>query len=410
MIPHTSAATARLRAIQGPRWVALLIVMLSSGPPLIALTFSTIAPVLPAIAKHFGSQAGSTVFAQWIMTAPALGLMLGGALSGFLIDRIGPRFLLIAALGLFALGGSAGLYLDNPVALLASRFLLGLGGSSAATTATWLVGERFDELTRRKLIGIQDACAGVAAMSALLLSGVLGAHIGWRMPFAIYLVALPIALLAFLSVPQITADPKGDDAPSTGSMFTTLWPIYAIVLALAGLLMMPATQVSFLLESNGVTDPIIKSRVIASSAATSIVSAALYARVRALLGERGTLCAILLAFALGMVMLSQSGAVWDTAFGCMLMGTGTGLFAPHFASVIIARTPHSMRGRALGLMFSAMFLSEFASPAIMLPLRTAFGQQGAFLALGAALFIAFIVAVLQRQRLVPSPAQKRSKP
>lgn len=407
-MPHTPNATDSLRAITGPRWIALLIVMLSSGPPLIALTFSTIAPVLPAIGKHFGSDTGSTFFAQWIMTAPALGLMLGGALSGFLIDKIGPRFLIITALCLFALGGSAGLYLDDPVAMLFSRFLLGLGGSSAATTATWLVGERFDELARRKLIGIQDACAGIAAMSALLLSGMLGAHIGWRMPFAIYLVAVPIALLARLSVPQIKTASTREDSATTGTMFSALWPIYAIVLAMAGLMMMPATQVSFLLDSHGISDPIIKSRVIASSAATSIVAAALYARVRGLLGERGTLSAILLAFALGTVMLSQSGGVWDTAFGCMLLGCGTGLFAPHFASVIIGRTPHNMRGRALGFMFSAMFLSEFVSPVIILPLRTAFGQQGAFLAISAALFTAFIIAVLQRQRLPVSPVHERS--
>ena len=247
-------------------------------------------------------------------------------------------------------------------------------------------------------------------MSALLLSGMLGAHIGWRMPFAIYLVAVPIALLACLSVPRIKTASTREDSATTGTMFSALWPIYAIVLAMAGLMMMPATQVSFLLDSHGISDPIIKSRVIASSAATSIVAAALYARVRGLLGERGTLSAILLAFALGTVMLSQSGGVWDTAFGCMLLGCGTGLFAPHFASVIIGRTPHNMRGRALGFMFSAMFLSEFVSPVIILPLRTAFGQQGAFLAISAALFTAFIIAVLQRQRLPVSPVHERSKP
>ena len=389
-----SEAAKRLRGVHGARWLALLAVMLS-GPPLMSLTFSTIAPVLPAIARHFGAQGGGTLFAQWIMTAPAIGLMLGGPAGGILIDRVGPRRMIIGAFALFALAGSAGLWLDNAVALLFSRFLLGLAGSCVATTATWLIGERFDELSRRRVIGIQDSIAGAAAMSAVLLSGIAGAAGGWRLPFAIYLVAAPLVLLAFVAVPRVTASASTHSGPPARAVLVSLWPVYAIVLAMAGLMMVPATQVPFLLESNGVADPIIRSRVIACSAALSIVSAALYGPIRQRLRERGTLALIILAYALGTTTLSQSSDAWGAAFGCMMLGVGTGLFSPHFASVLIARTPPPTRGRAIGLMYGTIFLSEFLSPLVILPLRAAFGVHGGFLALGIALFAGFVVAVLQ---------------
>ena len=402
------SATEQLKAVHGLRWAALLIVMLS-GPPLISLTFSTIAPVVPAMARYFAGHGGGTFFAQWIMTTPALGLMLGGTLGGYLIDRIGPRSLIITAFAVFALGGSAGLWIDHPIALLASRFLLGLGGACVATGATWLIGERFDEITRRKMIGIQDSLAGVAAMSAVLLSGVLAAAGGWRMPFAIYLVAAPLVVLALIAVPSIVTGGADRAATPTRTVVSSLWPIYALVLAMAGLMMMPATQVPFLLEHNGIVSPVLKSRIIACSAALSIVSAALYARVRHKLGERGTLSAILMAFALGTITLSQSSGVWSAAFGCMLLGTGTGLFSPHFAAVLIARTPHAARGRAIGLMYSAIFLSEFLSPLVILPLREAFGAKGCFLILGLALLTGFVISVLQRRGTPPPSIAERSE-
>lgn len=399
-------AARRLRAVHGGRWLALLAVMMS-GPPLMALTFSTIAPVLPSIARHFGAQVGGTLIAQWIMTAPAIGLMLGGPAGGLLIDRLGPRRLIMAAFALFAIAGSAGLYLDNAMALLLSRFFLGLAGSCVATAATWLIGERFDEVSRRRVIGFQDSIAGVAAMSAVLLAGIVGAAGGWRLPFAIYLVAAPLVLLAFLAVPNIATTSDKQAAPPARAVLLPLWPVYATIFSMAGLMMMPATQVPFLLESNGIVDPVIRSRVIASSAALSIISAALYGPVRLRLGERGTLALIILAYALGTTALSQSSDALMAALGCTMLGIGTGLFSPHFASVLIARTPAPARGRAIGFMYGAIFLSEFLSPLVILPLRAAFGVHGSFLALGLALFTALaILAILGRQ---PNPKQRAER-
>lgn len=388
-------ASAQLGAVRGIRWAALLTVMLS-GPPLMSLTFSVIAPVLPAIARHFAASGGGALFAQWIMTAPAIGLMLGGPTGGALIDRVGPRPLIIGSFGLFALAGSAGLWLNDAFGLLVSRFLLGLAGSCIATAATWLIGERFDEVARRRVIGIQDSAAGIAAMSAVLLSGVAGASGGWRLPFAIYAVAAPLMLLALVSVPRVVATVATRQEPSAWNPLRAHWRTYAIVLAMAGLMMLPATQVPFLLEGAGVSDPIVRSRVIASSAALSIVSAALYGPVRHLLAERGTMALIILAYALGTTMLGRSHDAWSAAFGCMMLGAGTGLFSPHFASVLIARTPPPARGRAIGFMYGAIFLSEFLSPLAILPLRSLFGVHGGFLALGAALLVGFVTALLAK--------------
>ncbi len=375
--------------VRGWRGVPLVVVMLS-GPPLMALVFSSIAPVLPAISSHFSSHGGSPLLAQWIMTTPAIGLMLGAPAGGWLIDRIGPRVMILLALALFAAGGSAGLWAESPATLLSARFLLGVAAASVATVTTWLIGAHAQGERRRRLIAAQDAIAGVAAMSAVLLSGLVAQSGGWRAPFAIYLVALPLLLLAILSVPSSGPDrlrtTSGGDVPLSG--LRPLLPVYLVIIATAGLMMMPSTQVPFLLQANGVVDPVIRSRVIASSALAAIAGAALFPLIRARIGDAGIFRLILMAYFTGTTILAMAGSAVTAAAGCLAMGFGTGLFSPYFATLIIARAAPALRARAIGFMFGAIFLSEFLSPLVVLPLRAAFGVNGGFAALAALLLIA----------------------
>lgn len=245
------------------------------------------------------------------------------------------------------------------------------------------------------MLGIQDSVAGMAAMGAVLLSGVVGATGGWRLPFAIYLVAVPLVLFGLLSVPRIQTPPpsRGGEA-AFRSIVLPLWPTYAIILSMGGLLMLPATQVPFLLESSGINDPVVRAQVIASSAALAIVSAASYGWIRQRLGEHNTFLFILMVYTLGTMLLSQAGTALGAAVGCMLLGTGTGIFPPHFSNVMIARNIPAVRGRAIGIMYGMIFLGEFLSPLVILPLRVAFGAHGSFLALGGALLAGLVCAVL----------------
>lgn len=89
------------------------------------LIFVALLPVLPLISAHFGGGTQGSLYAQSVMTIPAIGLIAGGLSAIWLIERTGAFRLLWPALLGVALLGSAGLYLDSPVALLATRLLLG---------------------------------------------------------------------------------------------------------------------------------------------------------------------------------------------------------------------------------------------------------------------------------------------
>ena len=58
-------------------------------------------------------------------------------------------------------------------------------------------------------------------------------------------------------------------------------------------------------------------------------------------------------------------------------------------------------------MYGTIFLGEFLSPLVILPLRAAFGVHGGFLALGLALFAGFLFAVLHGRLSGPTGTIER---
>src|ERR1700742_324072 len=163
-------------------WVAIA-VMLSSAPSL-ALIFTATGPVLPLIAKHFtpGGQPAFTIpglgrpvdgpfFAQMLGTLPSVGLCIGGAAAGFAIDRFGSRRVLLWAIAAFALFGSAGLYIDNAVGLLASRFALGFAAIAYGSATIAMIGNRFDDIGRARTLSWRNIMCGISGILSITAAG-----------------------------------------------------------------------------------------------------------------------------------------------------------------------------------------------------------------------------------------------
>src|ERR1700730_9938470 len=102
------AALARTRAHD-----AVVLIVLISGAPLMALMFVAVAPVLSSLAAHFGRGPDGALIAQMIMTLPGIGVILGGPVTGWLVERTGSRRTVLASLLVYSLAGSVGLLLAH---------------------------------------------------------------------------------------------------------------------------------------------------------------------------------------------------------------------------------------------------------------------------------------------------------
>lgn len=168
-----------------------------------ATGYSVIVPVAPAIADATG--AGPATIGLLVASFPA-GMVAGFAVAGWAVRRFGPRWLLIASLGVAAAGALGFVVSDSLGVYFAARTLMGLGSGGI-----W-IGVTFDTLDRWP--GQEYVCMSrvFAAYSAGGLIGpALGALGGIQAPFLAYLAMLLLAMpLVMFVKPAAHRDFTGD--------------------------------------------------------------------------------------------------------------------------------------------------------------------------------------------------------
>jgi MFS family permease len=69
---------------------------------------ATIAPSLPGMQEHFADVPNAEYWVKLILTIPALFIVIGAPIAGIMVDRIGRKPLLAAAVLLYGVAGSSG--------------------------------------------------------------------------------------------------------------------------------------------------------------------------------------------------------------------------------------------------------------------------------------------------------------
>lgn len=171
-------------------------------------------PAFPRIARDLGT---STSLVQLTLAIFLLGLAFGQVLWGTLSDRLGRRGPLLAGCLLFT-GASVVCATTHSIhALIAVRFLMGLGGSAGVVVARALVRDLFEEKEAARFYSLMMIIGGMGPIVAPFLGSLLLAYLDWR---AIFWVIAAIGGLCTLGVvrliPETLAREKRARGPLAG--------------------------------------------------------------------------------------------------------------------------------------------------------------------------------------------------
>lgn len=348
------------------RTLAKVTIMLASS--LTVMSGATISPSLPQMKEVFSGIPEAEFLTKMLLSLPALFIALGSPLVGQVIDRYGRLPIMFASMVLYAIAGTAGFFMDNIYYILISRGLLGLSVAGILPVCMALIGDYFEGKERQQMTALQGAAMAMGGVVFVGLGGLL-ADVSWRTPFLIYLFSLVVLVLAIVSLKE---PPRKAISAVKESFFKQLKPIY-YALVLTGLLTMVAfymipIQLPFLLKDLGVEKNALIGLAIMTNTFFSVLVAANYKFLRARVGFAGLSFILFLLMGAGYFIISQAPDYGWVVGGLVLTGLGLGIFMPNGNLWVLEMVPESIRGRAVGMVSSAIFLGQFLSPYFVNPL------------------------------------------
>ena len=379
-IPALSAAPGR-----SPRSRFLLPVLLACSC-LTVMSGATIAPGLPGLVEHFADYPDADYLSRFILTAPGLAIALSASLAGWVADKLGRRVLLQIGIVLYVVSGSAGLWLDDLILLLISRFVLGIAVAMIMVCSMALLTDHFLGPERDRAMGAQSSAMAIGAV-VFISAGSILADLSWRAPFSVYLAPLVLFPLIYWF---ITKPPPGAEGKGTGeSHFPKAHAALIYPLGFISMLMFYfiPTQLPFLALELGAQNMKVAGFAVVLSQVFAGLASAYYQRLKARFNNTQILLISFGCLSAGYIGLSMADSLLAIYLWMPIIGLGLGFNLPNLTIWLMSKIPSTMRGRASGGMTSAIFLGQFLSPVLSQPVVNGYSLSSAFLVAGVMMLV-----------------------
>ena len=352
-----------------------------------------IAPVLNLMRDGLGVSPSSVGL---IITTHGLFMALFSPLMGSIIDRKGPRRPYIVALIGYGLAGGSGLLINSYWVLLASRACLGIALAGIFTAINVLILNTYEGPERDRIMGWRGSAQSFGGIIWPLIGGALGGF-SWHLPFAVYMLAIPIGMVAMAAVPEPEIHqqrgPRNDDGTSVFKVFREspdLLVIYGLMFFANILLYVIVIFLPQFLETFGIFSPFRIGLFLTVMSGSAGVTAFVYGAIRSRLSYRVIVMIAVALWAVAFAFISRGTNSLMILMSVSLLGVSHGLILPTVMVWIGNIVPLSFRGRFSSYLGTFGFIGQFLSPILFAPVFILVGLRGVFLVgagIGAAWFL-----------------------
>jgi MFS family permease len=287
---------------------------------------------------------------------------------------------LAAGLIVYGLAGGAGLVIRDYTILLVSRVVLGLGVAGVYTGVTVSILRVYSGSAQQRMMGFRGAANSFGGVIWPLVGGAVGS-IAWYLPFGIYLLGVPLGLVAFFILPHL---PGTKEEPSKAQKI--VGRRFNIQLILPYLSMLIANMLLYgivvffpqRLGQLGIHSTFIVSLFLAVSSLSSALTAAQYGWIsnRLAIPARAIVSFLvwILAFA-----LAGLASTWPLLMlAAALFGVGQGIVFPTALLWVDSLVEKRYQASASSLVAVSGFVGQFISPLILGPVAQAWSFSHMF--------------------------------
>jgi len=200
------------------RWYILVVLCL--GLLVVGIDGTIVNVALPTLVREIGA---STSQLQWIVDAYTIVFASFLLIAGNTGDRLGRKKCFVFGLVVFGGGSLACALVDSPSALIATRAVQGFGAAFIMPATLSILANVFtDAGERARAIAIWAGVSGLGVAIGPLAGGFLLEHFWWG---SIFLVNVPIVIVAIVAVIVLVPDSRDEHAPRldvTGTLLSTV--------------------------------------------------------------------------------------------------------------------------------------------------------------------------------------------
>jgi MFS family permease len=360
------------------------------------LRADSVTPAFPGLTRALDLPPQS---AGLLITLYALPSVFLAPLLGVMADRWGRKRVLTPSLLLFGAAGAACGLAPTFETLLALRFLHGVGAAALSMLNVTLIADLYAGMRRSAAMGYNASARSGGSTIYPLLGGVL-ATLSWRWPFALALLALPVALLVWFALDN--PEPRGRTRlveylggtwqtlrqGSVVGLFGSGWAVFVIMYGAY----MP--YFPFVLADRFALSPAVIGLMISGRAAVNTLMAAQLGRLTHRWSERTLLKASFALYALSMAVIPMAPTVWAMGGITLLLGVAEGLYWPSSHVLLGQMAPLAHRAGFIALNDGALKLGQTLGPLLIAGVYALWGVPGAFAAAAACALAALVFTVL----------------
>lgn len=369
---------------------------------MVVMGVTSIAPTFPNLIKHLdGVHEGNIGLIVTLFTVPGIILT---PLMGILADRVGRKAVLVPSLVIFSLAGTACAFAPGFKEILVLRFIQGVGAAALGALNVTIIGDLYTGTRRAGALGLNAGVLSMGIAAYPVLGGALG-YVNWRLPFALPLLALPLAAVVWLKL----HNPEPDTSGGLKDYFKGAWQglrqrevagLFAATLA--AFIMLYGAFLTYLPVQLGRSfhaSPLIIGSVMSLSAFATGLAAAFLGKLTTFISDRLLLFTAFILYGASCVSMALMPGIWWHLLPVALFGLGQGINMPCVQALLANLAPMKHRGGFMALNGMVLRMGQTIGPFMMGLLYGMGGLEAVFISCAViGVITAFALLVLMRPR------------
>lgn len=355
---------------------------------------SCIAPVLPKIAEALSITAAQANLLIVVFTMPGIFL---SPFFGIAADRFGRKKVLVPALLLFGICGTAAGFTRNFSLLLILRFFQGAGSASLGSLNQTIIGDVFPGDERVTAMGYNSSVVSIGTMLYPSIGGAI-AILGWNYPFFLASMAFPVSLLVIFGLDYREPVTNGKLKEYLRQSFRLIYRREILSLyigTLAAFILLYGILLAFLpfyIKQHFHSMPLIIGLAMSVASVGTITGSLNLGKLSRIFSSKKLLVSSFLIYSIALSALYFMPVILLFILPVFIYGFANGIVIPNIQTQISILAPDEYRGAFMSINSSVLRLGQTIGPLVTGLIFSRFGEGyvfafGAFFAAACALFL-----------------------